>query len=178
MPNAMHTLIRSVVRHWLVLALAASAGMLAIAHGFETFGHLPPCTLCLRQREVYWVALVLAGSGIIVSHVPRLERFTRLFGGLLAVVFLVGAAVATYHAGAEWKWWPGPTTCSGVGGGVSAAALADLLHGAKVAAPRCDKAAWVMWGLSMAGWNVLISLKLAVWSVIFALTPARSLADD
>ncbi len=174
----MRRLIHAVLRHWLLIALATSAAMLAIAHGFETFGGLAPCTLCLRQREVYWVALVLGGSGVIVSHVPRLARFTRIFGVLLALVFLVGMGVAVYHAGAEWKWWPGPTTCASTGAHVSAAALAGLLHGAKVSAPHCDEAAWRMLGLSMAGWNVLISLKLAVWSLLFATTPARKLGDD
>ena len=178
MPNAILNILRLTNRHWLLLALATSAAMLAIAHGFETFGHMAPCTLCLRQREVYWIALVVAGSGVIVSHVPRLERFTRLFGAALALIFLVGMATAVYHAGAEWKWWPGPTTCASTGGGVSAAALASLLHGAKVSAPHCDEAAWRFLGLSMAGWNVLISLKLAVYSVIFALAPAWTRADD
>ena len=174
----MRRLIHAVLRHWLLIALATSAAMLAIAHGFETFGGLPPCTLCLRQREVYWVALVLAGSGVIISHVPRLERFTRLFGGLLGLVFLTGLGVAVYHAGAEWKWWPGPTTCASTGAPVSAAALAGLLRGAKVSAPHCDVAAWRMLGLSMAGWNALISLKLAAWSLVFAATPTGSLGDD
>ena len=178
MPTAILSILRTVIRNWLILALAASTAMLAIAHGFETFGHLAPCTLCLRQREVYWVALVLAGSGVIVSHVPRLERFTRLFGAVLALVFLTGMGIAVYHAGAEWKWWPGPTTCASTGAAVSAADLASLLHGGKVTAPHCDEAAWRFLGLSMAGWNVLISLKLAVYSLLFAAAPAWTRADD
>jgi len=149
----MRRLIQTVVRHWL-------------------------CTLCLRQREVYWVSLALAASGVVVSHVPRVERFTRFFGVALALVFLTGCAIAVYHAGAEWKWWPGPTTCSGAGGAVSAAAMASLLHGAKISAPHCDEAAWRFLGLSMAGWNALISLKLAFWSAVFAAAPAWTRADD
>ena len=174
----MRRLIQTTLRHWLVLALITSAAMLAIAHGFQTFGGLEPCTLCLRQREVYWVALALSAGGVVVSHIPRLERFTRVFGAALALVFLAGCAIAVYHAGAEWKWWPGPTTCASTGGGVSAAALSSLLHGAKVSAPHCDEAAWRFLGLSMAGWNVLISLKLAAWSAIFAAAPAWTRADD
>ena len=67
------------------------------------------------------------------------------------------------------KFWPGPATCSGGGGKVTAAAMQDLLNGARLAAPRCDEAAWRFLGLSMAGWNVLISLKMAVWSVLAGL---------
>ena len=73
---------------------------------------------------------------------------------------------------------PRPTTCASTGAGVSAAALANLLHGAKVSAPHCDEAAWRFLGLSMAGWNVLISLKLAVYSLLFAAAPAWTRADD
>ena len=80
---------------------------------------------------------------------------------ILSLIFLYGAGLATYHAGAEWKWWPGPTTCAGGGGSVTAASLFALLNGARVQPPRCDEAAWVWLGLSMAGWNVLASLGLA-----------------
>ena len=169
----MRALIATILRHWPALAFITSVAMLAIAHAFETFGHLAPCTLCLYEREVYWVALPVAALAFIASQgvIPRI--FTPWIGGLLTLIFLVGAGIAIYHAGAEWKFWPGPTTCTGAGGKVSAAGLADLLNGAKVAAPRCDKAAWVFLGLSMAGWNALISLKLAGWSTVWAIRSSK-----
>jgi disulfide bond formation protein DsbB len=145
---------------WRLTSLMVSAGMLAIAHAFQTFGGLAPCTLCLRQREVYWVAATLALAGMVITRMPRGERFRALFNAALGLVFLVGVAVATYHAGAEWKFWPGPTACASNGGGASAEALAGLLSGEKVRAPHCDEAPWVFAGLSMAGWNALISLGL------------------
>ncbi len=149
--------------------------MLAIAHAFQTFGGLQPCTLCLRQREVYWWALGISGAGLAVGLAPPAMRIRPLVFAVLALVFLAGVGIAAYHAGAEWKWWPGPQACSGAGGKASAQALADLMRGTRIAAPRCDEAAWRMLGLSMAGWNVLTSLALAGFSSVAAF---RSLGHD
>jgi disulfide bond formation protein DsbB len=154
---------------WRLCALLASAAMLATAHAFETFGGYAPCTLCLRQREVYWAAAVIAAVGMVVVRLPGGPRWRQISDWILALVFLVGAGWAIYHAGAEWKLWPGPTTCSGAGGSVSAADLNAFLEGAKVRPPACDEAAWVFAGLSMAGWNALASLGLAVLSVLAAI---------
>ena len=154
------------IQRWRFFALASSALMLAIAHGFETFGGFAPCTLCLRQREVYWVAAGLALVGMAVVRLPRGRRWRAAFDGALALVFLVGLATAVYHAGAEWKFWPGPGACSGGGGAVSAQAMTNLLGGAKIRPPACDHAPWVFLGLSMAGWNALVSLKLTVLSLM------------
>jgi disulfide bond formation protein DsbB len=169
----MRALIATILRHWPALAFVTSAAMLAIAHAFETFGHLAPCTLCLYERQVYWLALPAAAAAFIAAQGVTPRVLTPWIGWVLTLVFAVGAGIAIYHAGAEWKFWPGPTTCSGTGASVSAAGLADLMHGAKVAAPRCDKAAWVFLGLSMAGWNALISLKLTGWSAAWSIRSGK-----
>jgi disulfide bond formation protein DsbB len=83
-------------------------------------------------------------------------------------VFLASVGVAGYHAGVEWKFWPGPESCSG-GGQVSLAALKDLLNGGGVKMPACDHPAWILLGLSMAGWNALASLVFVALSVAAAL---------
>lgn len=171
----MPTMFNPLLRHWPAWALLASVALLAIAHAFQTFGGLEPCTLCLQQRDAYWTAIAIAALALVAARTPARTMLRPVFGVLLIGVFAAGAAIAARHAGAEWKWWPGPATCSGAGGGVSAAALAGLMHGAKVAAPRCDQAAWVFLGLSMAGWNFLISLGLASMS---ALAWLRSRRDD
>jgi len=168
------TLIRFVLSAWPALAFAASAGLLAIVHAAQTFGGLEPCTLCLWQRTVYWIALPVAAVAFAAQRTSITALLAPWIGALLAAVFLVGAGIAAYHAGAEWKWWPGPTTCSGVGGVVNAAGLARLMGGAKIAAPRCDEAAWRGLGLSMAGWNVLVSLGLVVGSAAWAVGPAAN----
>ncbi len=171
----MRALIAFTLRHWPLLAFLTSIAMLAIAHAFETFGHLAPCTLCLDQRDVYWVAIpVCAAAWLAARGWGLLPRLAPWLGLAMAIVFATGVAIATYHAGAEWKFWPGPKTCSSVGGTIDAAGIANFLREAKVSAPRCDEAAWRFLGVSMAGWNALISLKLTIWSAVWALRrPAR-----
>jgi len=165
---------RLIVPYWPWWALGVSASMLAAAHYFETFQNLLPCTLCLKQREVYWAAVTVAGAAIVASRTPWRERLRTPFNGLLAVIFLVGMGIAIWHVGAEWKWWPGPPTCASGDGGVSAGDLAAALGGAALSRPACDEAVWWFFGLSMAGWNVLISLKLAIWSAIAAVWKPNS----
>jgi len=160
----MTRLLDAVLTRWRLTAFLSSALMLAIAHGFERIGGLPPCYLCLKQREVYWVAMTVALIGMIVVRTGPGAGLKRLFNAALGLVFLAGVGVAAYHAGAEWGWWPGPSLCAG-GGAVSAADVMAALNGEeRIAPPSCDKALWSFLGLSMAGWNVLISLALAAMS--------------
>lgn len=154
---------------WLLWALISSILMLAIAHAFETFGGYAPCTLCLKQREVYWVAGTVAMAGLIAGRLAFLPRLTRLFHALLTLIFTVGTVIAIYHAGAEWKFWPGPTTCAGTGALVSLDSLTAIANGtAKIKPPACDEAGWRFMGISMAGYNALISLKLMAYSSLAA----------
>lgn len=162
-----------ILDRWRLSALIASAAMLAIAHAFQTFGGYQPCTLCLRAREVYWAAAGVALVSMIIVRTPAGARLKVLANGLLTVIFLIGVAIAVYHAGAEWKFWPGPTACSSGGVGVSADAMAALVGGEHIRAARCDEAAWVFAGLSMAGWNALASLALAALSALAAVREQR-----
>jgi len=147
---------------WPAVALAFSAFMLATAQAFERIGGYAPCLLCLRQREVFWVAGAVALVGIGLLRTPKAQSLRPWLALLIAAIFLFGAGLAAYHAGVEWKWWPGPGACSGVGGSVSSLNMAGLLDGTlKVRPPACDTAAWRLLGLSMAGWNALASLAFA-----------------
>ena len=127
----------------------------------------------MQQRYVYRAAIAIALVALVVGRTAVGSRYDALFGGLLAVTFLIGMGIAIRHAGGEWKWWPLPQTCTG-GRAVTGEDMKRLLAGAKFAEPRCDVAAWRSLGLSMAGWNVLISLKLAVWSAVFAVRRWKS----
>lgn len=156
------------LKHWPAAAFVISAAALAVAHAFQTFGGLAPCHLCLKQREVYWAALA-------ISAVAALAGLTRRFGAgapriaslILAAVFAYGVYLAAFHAGAEWKWWPAPATCSSAGG-VSVADMQAFLSGVAKKAPACDQAPWRFLGLSMAGWNCLLSVVLVGLSLTAA----------
>ena len=87
---------------------------------------------------------------------PKLAAL--LFLGI-AVAFIANAGLGIYHAGAEWKYWPGPATCAMQQALPRSAA--DLLKGLEDRVVRCDEASWRMFGLSFAGWNVVLSLVLA-----------------
>jgi len=145
-------------RNWALIALLACAAGLGVAHAAETFGHLAPCELCLKAREIYWWTMALAAVGIILGLTP--VKAARWIDMLLALAFLGAASFAVYHAGVEWKLWAGPASCTGGSQSVSAADLTKMLSGGG-STPQCDKPAWVFLGLSMAGWN-------GVYALIFA----------
>jgi len=158
----------ALLKRWPLAALVVSALMLAVAHAFETFGGLRPCHMCLEQREVYWAALGLSAVAVLAGATRLGPRTPRIASLLLAGTFAYGAWLAGYQAGAEWKWWPEPSTCAAVGT-VTLQQLQALVAGAPGSAPACDKAAWVFLGLSMAGWNCLISVALTLASLAAAL---------
>jgi disulfide bond formation protein DsbB len=146
-------------RWWPAVALVVSVAMLATAHVFENLGYAP-CTLCLRQREVYWAAMVIAVLALAFAR-GRGAKVAWAFDALLALTFLYGAALAAYHSGVEWKWWPGPAECATTGQGATAAGLDALLRGDQIRPPACDEPNWWFLGLTMANWNTLVSLGLA-----------------
>lgn len=154
---------------WPWLALLASAALLAGAHAFEAAGYAP-CALCLRQREAHWAVAGVSAAAIALGFVNARWRRSPVAAWLLAAVFLFSAGLAAFHAGVEWKWWPGPQTCAaGSVGSVSVQDLSEVLSGERrVRPPACDEAAWRMLGVSMAGWNALASLVLAGLSVAAA----------
>ncbi len=168
----MQTALRPFLDRWRLFALLASGAMLAIAHAFETFGGMKPCELCLKQRTVYWVAIGIAAVCMVIVRLPGGPRWREATCWLLGLVFLTSAGVAAYHAGVEWKFWPGPVSCTGTGT-VTAAALKDLLAGGPVKLPMCDKPAWIFLGISMAGWNAVAALILAGLSAAAALGERR-----
>ncbi len=140
-----------------LLAAAGSAALLVGAFGFQHIGGLPPCALCIWQRYPHVAALLIGLVALRIRH-----RGLAVLGALAA---LMTAAVGAFHVGVEQGWWEGPSTCSaGPIGGMSADDLLDQIMAAPLV--RCDEIAWQMLGLSMAGWNAVLSLGLALlWLV-------------
>ncbi len=142
-------------RTLIVLACAGSGALMLGALGFQHIGGMPPCHLCLWQRYPHVVAIVI---GLVALALPRASL--ALAG---AVAALTTAGIALYHTGVERGWWAGPTSCSSTDpNSLSADALFDQIMAAPVI--RCDDIPWEMFGLSMASWNMLASLGLAmIW---------------
>ena len=168
------TLYRLLTRWWTAFALVASLAMLAAAHAFERFAGLAPCNLCLKQREVFWGAVVISLMATGWAVLSRASRGTpRIASFLLFAVFLTGAITATFHAGGELKWWALPATCSTGGAPADLESLTALALGTGPA-PRiamCDAVTWSFLGMSMAGWNALLSGGLAIFSLLAAKRP-------
>ncbi len=151
----------------LLVSLGATFA-LAAAWFFQLVVGLAPCPLCLDQRIAYYIAVPVAlGLAILIAR--GYERAPRVGLALLALLMLGNAGLAIYHAGVEWHFWQGPTTCTGS----APVAVGDIMAALKTAhVPRCDEAAWRLFGISMAGWNALIALSLAAIAALGAL-PAR-----
>jgi disulfide bond formation protein DsbB len=143
------------------LAIAATAAAtLAGAWFFQLVLDIRPCPLCLEQRYAYYLAFSL-GFLVALAAIRDAPRPVLLAGlAILLLAALANAWLGTYHAGVEWKFWQGPTDCTGpVGNLGSAGSLLERLDTVKVI--RCDEVQWRFLGLSLAGYNVLISLLMA-----------------
>lgn len=145
---------------------AISAAMLAAAHSFERLMDLPPCILCLKQREAYWLALAVCAAGLIAKTFhPRATRWA-LFG--VSAAFAYGLVMAGYHVGVEQGWWAGPAGCSTVTISLGDIDLTTALD-QPVTGPSCADIAWQFLGLSMAAWNGIILVGLVAASLSCAL---------
>lgn len=128
---------------------------LAIAYMSQYIGGLAPCDLCWTQRYVLCALLALSLITLAVKSLSKIGLFS------LVLTSFASALVAGYHAGIEYKWWEGVSTCSsGLGSGLSVEELWAKIQGAPLV--RCDEAAWKMFNISMAGYNFIISLAVAL----------------
>lgn len=144
------------------LALILGLGPAALLGGalFSQYvGGLAPCEMCIWQRWPHGIAIALAALGFLTG--PNLAGRAALRLG--ALTLLIGAGIGAFHAGVELGYWEGPTSCSGgVPTGLSPAELMERLQNASLI--RCDEVPWSFLGISMAGWNAILSLGLAaVW---------------
>lgn len=140
------------------LVLGLGAATIAGAFAFQFAGY-PPCEMCLKERLPFYAGLALAAATLAVAW--RGPRWAALAGfAALALLYLGSAIFGSYHAGVEWGFWPGPADCTGPL--ARATSNADFLHQLQsFKAVRCDAVAIRILGLSLAGWNAVVSLGLA-----------------
>jgi disulfide bond formation protein DsbB len=152
------------------LALLVPAALLAGAYGFQYIGGLYPCEMCWWQRYAHMAAIVLALVALLGSRAfgDRGRTMVRL----AALAIFVSGAIGVYHAGVEAGIFEGVTQCTAVATG----ATADELLKAIMASPlvRCDQIQWSLWGVSMAGWNAILSLTSALLILWLSLKRRRT----
>lgn len=152
---------------WPLLMLLFSAVMLASAHlYFQRYLGLQPCPLCLAQRDWHWGVLgVSVAALIILRFKPGLARWMALLVGL---VLLGSAAMGAYHVAVEQHW-----VIAQCDANIDPNDIRPMDFGEPLEVPRCDQIAWQMLGISMAGWNALASLLMALASFLVAALPER-----
>ena len=134
----------------------ASVIVLGAALASQYWGGLVPCELCLLQRWPWAAAIAVSLVALIAGSRSALPWVAVL----LAVMFALGAAFAFYHVGVEQHWFAGPTACTARSGG--ALTLEEMKRQILGTAPvLCDRVQWSLFGVSMAGWNLLASLGMA-----------------
>jgi disulfide bond formation protein DsbB len=131
-----------------LLALLVPSGLLGGALFSQYVGGLYPCEMCYWQRWPHAAAILLAiGAYLSASDSAR----SRMLVVLAALAVAVSGAIGVFHAGVEIGWWEGITQCTATG----ATSLQDIMN---VPLVRCDQVQWEFLGVSMAGWNAIISL--------------------
>ena len=156
---------RMVLARGPLLIALASFVVVGSAIASQVWGGLAPCTLCWYQRVPYAVTMVLglAGAALLVQGRPRAAALLTFWCG---VAFVLGAVIAAFHVGVEQDWWDWASACTatGAGQGRTVDELRALLETAPVV--RCDEVQWSLFGISMAGYNFLVSLALAAFAAV------------
>ena len=158
-------------------ALVTLIGLATIG-GFFFFQYalgFPPCPLCLEQRQPYYFVVPLAALLFIGANHGASSKVMIAGFAVITAFMLWDCGLAVYHAGVEWKWWPGPNDCSGPINKFGAAR--DVFkHLDNLVLVRCDEVQWRFLGLSLAGWNAFDSLGLAAvaaWGALASLARQR-----
>ncbi len=142
----------------LMIGAVSSGGLLGGAHIFQALGY-DPCALCLDQRAAHWTALLICILGLITNYGFNAKKLAAAAIGAAALIYGFSALLSLYHTGVEFKFWPGPASCSGNG---TIDDIGGLTGGFDPNKPRvtCGEAAWRFLGISMAGYNFLASTGL------------------
>ena len=135
--------------HWLALLLPAI--LLAGAYASEFIGGLHPCEMCWWQRYPHFAAVAIALAAFVVGN----PGYRRALVALAALAIATSGAIAGFHAGVEYGWWEGLTGCTSTVSGSGDDLLKSIMNAPLI---RCDVAPWTLFGISLAGFNFLLSL--------------------
>ena len=150
-----------------LLALAVPAALLAGAYGSEIWGGLYPCEMCWWQRYAHFVALAAAALAFLLARLPD---HGRSFVWLASLAILASGGIGAYHAGVEAGVFEGFTRCTSTASGSAGDMLKSILEAPLV---RCDQVQFEFLGISMAGWNAILSIGFALLILWWSLRKPR-----
>ncbi|RED51290.1 disulfide bond formation protein B [Aestuariispira insulae] len=147
----------------ILVTLAVAIAVLGGAYIFQYGFGYHPCELCLYQRLPWWIVIAIGCAAFWSGK--RLPGLSNMLLILMGITLLVSTGLAGLHAGVEFKWWQGPTDCSS--GPLDFDNLDDLAAAINAMPDiRCDEVPWSLFGISMAGYNFLISAALGLYALI------------
>ena len=138
-----------------LLAIWLPTALLLGAYGSQYLGGLYPCEMCWWQRYPHFAAVPIAALSFVISN----KGMQKVLVALAALAILTSGVIGGYHAGVEYKWWEGLTTCTTIATGHGGDLLASIMNAPLV---RCDEAQWTLFGISLAGFNFLLSCGGAI----------------
>ena len=139
-----------------LLAGAVGAALLLGAWSFQYIGGLAPCEMCIWQRWPHGAAVWLGiAGGFLMKRGTFAPASARRIAYFAILMIALSGLIGVYHAGVEWKFWPGPPACTGFG---------YVPGSADFRIVRCDEAQWRLFGISLAGFNAIISLTAAYFA--------------
>jgi disulfide bond formation protein DsbB len=139
--------------HWLAFLLPAA--LLAGAYGSQYLGGLYPCEMCWWQRYPHFEAVAIAFVAFFVPNPP----YRHALVALAALGLLTSGLIGGFHAGVEYGWWEGLTACTSTISGNGKDLLDSIMNAPLI---RCDVAPWTLFGISLAGYNFLLSVGGAI----------------
>jgi disulfide bond formation protein DsbB len=151
-----------------LIALLLPLALLGGALGSQYFGGLHPCEMCYWQRWPHGAAILFAA---LAFTAPAESSRARNLTLLAALAITISGIIGVYHAGVEAKIFPGFTTCTAMPKGLTTAEMLEQITHAPLV--RCDQVQWSLFGISMAGWNAILSLSGAAAILILSLRGAR-----
>ena len=165
--NSISKLIKQYAIHAFIIILISASAILGSAYIFQYGFGYAPCELCYYQRYPYMAVMAISLLGIFAQNggvkiaKPVIIALLLLCGLLL----FTDAIIAGYHAGVEYKWWLGPTSCTS---SVTLAGTVEQRLAQIMGAPiiMCDQAAWTLFGISMAGYNFFLASFLGIFAIM------------
>ena len=157
---------------WASLSLFVTVAIILGALAFEHIGGYKACPLCLQQRYAYYIAIPALFVALILLSADK-RRFAAALFFCVSMLFLANSLFGVYHAGAEWGFWDVPTTCANVGEALTGGAKNLLSSLKNVDIVDCGNPELIILGLSLAGWNAIISLCLAIGCLKAALFASK-----